>query len=372
MGRSALIVGGSGPTGPHIVDGLLERGYRVSVLHRGTHEMSYCGAVEHIHADPHFERTARAALEGRSFDVAIVTYGRLSVLAAILAGRCSQLIAVGAGAYRGWLELDGRVPLLIKEDGETATVPAQSAQPGAVFASKVRGAELAMFELCDRGAFAATYFCYPLVYGPRSVIPWEWSVVRRVADGRPFIVVADEGLHVRVRMASRNAAHAVLLAVGRADVANGQRYNIGDDQQYSLRDWLRLLIDAAGGGLGIVSLPNRIAKPAWALLPFGGVGTPHLLPDTSKIKLELDYSDVIDTQDALDESVAWYRTNPVTDRTHTDLHDRFDYELEDRLVAGYEAAMAKIAAEFDLRRSETHHHYPHPDSPNRLRDQRGR
>ena len=38
MGSSALVVGGTGPTGPHILDGLLERGFDVTIFHRGTHE----------------------------------------------------------------------------------------------------------------------------------------------------------------------------------------------------------------------------------------------------------------------------------------------------------------------------------------------
>ena len=31
---TALVVGGTGPTGPYIVNGLLKRGYEVTVLHR--------------------------------------------------------------------------------------------------------------------------------------------------------------------------------------------------------------------------------------------------------------------------------------------------------------------------------------------------
>ena len=34
----ALVIGGTGPTGPHLVQGRLDRGYDVSILHRGTHD----------------------------------------------------------------------------------------------------------------------------------------------------------------------------------------------------------------------------------------------------------------------------------------------------------------------------------------------
>ena len=54
----ALVVGGTGPTGPYIVNGLLERGYEVAIFHRGTHEIPEIPPeVEHIHGDPHFLET---------------------------------------------------------------------------------------------------------------------------------------------------------------------------------------------------------------------------------------------------------------------------------------------------------------------------
>ena len=48
----ALVIGGTGPTGPYIVNGLLERGYEVTILHRGTHEVEFSAPVEHLHGDP--------------------------------------------------------------------------------------------------------------------------------------------------------------------------------------------------------------------------------------------------------------------------------------------------------------------------------
>ena len=62
MPRTALVIGGTGPTGPCVIEGLLQRGYRVSILHRGVHEVELPAEVEHIHADPHFTATLTEAL----------------------------------------------------------------------------------------------------------------------------------------------------------------------------------------------------------------------------------------------------------------------------------------------------------------------
>ena len=42
MAPRALVVGGTGPTGPHIVNGLRARGHATAILHRGTHEIDRC------------------------------------------------------------------------------------------------------------------------------------------------------------------------------------------------------------------------------------------------------------------------------------------------------------------------------------------
>ena len=49
----ALVVGGTGPTGPLVVAGLIERGYDVAILHTGKHEVArqysehLCGSKFH-------------------------------------------------------------------------------------------------------------------------------------------------------------------------------------------------------------------------------------------------------------------------------------------------------------------------------------
>ena len=80
----ALVIGGTGPSGPHTVNGLLERGYEVTVLHGGQHEVEFAQPVEHVHTDPHFAETLGPALAGRSFDLVLATYGRMRIIAELV------------------------------------------------------------------------------------------------------------------------------------------------------------------------------------------------------------------------------------------------------------------------------------------------
>ena len=94
----ALVVGGTGPTGPAIVNGLLARGCAVTIFHRGTHETTFQSPVEHIHGDPHFAESIDEALGKRTFDIVIATYGRLRLIASHMAGRCDRFIGIGGVA----------------------------------------------------------------------------------------------------------------------------------------------------------------------------------------------------------------------------------------------------------------------------------
>src|SRR4051812_23035015 len=92
-GATAILVGGTGPTGPHVVRGLLDRGYAVTIVHTGRHERAEIAAeVEHVHVDPFDAAATAAALGGRTADVGVVMYGRLRELAGIVGRRVGKLV----------------------------------------------------------------------------------------------------------------------------------------------------------------------------------------------------------------------------------------------------------------------------------------
>jgi nucleoside-diphosphate-sugar epimerase len=68
-----LVIGGSGPTGPYIVQGLLERGHRVTIFHGGQHKVDLGTDVEHLHGDPHFKDSLEDLIAGRGYDVVVAT-----------------------------------------------------------------------------------------------------------------------------------------------------------------------------------------------------------------------------------------------------------------------------------------------------------
>ncbi len=66
----------------------------------------------------------------------------------------------------------------------------------------------------------------------------------------------------------------------------------------------------------------------------------------------------------------WYLEHPVTDAA-PGFYDRFDYELEDRLVAEWRAVVADLARRLPQQEADVLHAMPHPRKPG-VRDERNR
>ena len=87
----ALVIGGTGPTGPFLINGLIAQDYDVSMMHRGTHDSDEIPlSVPRIIGDPHFRETLTEALSGRTFDLIIATYGRIRYVAEIAGDHCDN------------------------------------------------------------------------------------------------------------------------------------------------------------------------------------------------------------------------------------------------------------------------------------------
>lgn len=337
MTGRALVIGGTGPTGVPIVSGLVDRGFRVTILHRGTHERPETpGVVEHRHHDPYDEVSLAAGLGDDTWDVVIAMYGRLRRVAELTAGRTARFVSVGGvPAYRGWMN-----PWL--HDPAGLPVPSAESAPTVERAEDdEKGYRIARTEeaVFDRHPGAA-HFRYPYVYGPYQLAPREWLVVRRILDGRSRMVVADDGLTLHHHGYTENLARAVLLAVD--DPGPTGVFNAGDEEVLTVRQVIELVAAALGRPLELVSMPFDLAVPARPLLsqPL----PTHRVLDLTRIRTELGYRDVVAARDAVAATARWLAAHPPAPggpEEHV-LSDPFDYGAEDRLVDAWLAARATV------------------------------
>jgi nucleoside-diphosphate-sugar epimerase len=334
-----LVIGGTGPTGPYVVRGLVERGFQTTILHSGRHEPPEIpNEVEHLHTDAFDPEKVREVLEGRSFDVCIATYGRLRRNAEILAGRVGHFISVGGfPVYRGYMNATAfdspGMPVPTREDGIRVSEPAQDEK-----GFRVARTEESVFEAQPE----ATHFRYPWVYGPRQPAPREWSIVRRILDARPHIILADGGLSLSHFGYVENLAHALLLAVDQPEQSKGQTYNCGDQEVLTIRQVVDAVATALDHEWEVISMPWEIATPARPLV--AQPWTTHRMVSLAKIESELGYRDVVAPREGLARTARWLVENRPEPGGVEEmvLEDPFDYAAEDVLIERYRRAIANI------------------------------
>jgi len=356
----ALVIGGTGPTGPFVVEGLVQRGYEPVILHRGTHEVPFVQHFEHIHADPHFGEPVAEALAGRNFDMVIAAYGRLRLLADTLAQTTDRLITIGGTVY-------GKTEWSKPADESAARALTHK------LVQRVQETEDFLRSRHAAGDFNLTHFRYPNLYGPRQLAPREWSIIRRLLDGRREIPVMDGGLTLESRAYVENAAHAVLLAVDDPQASVGAFYNVSDELTPTDAQRTLAIAEVMGLEVRLVNYPREAASPAY----FWGVGrnlehmgqqgpppTHHKLLDISKIKTELGYRDVVPFEEAVRRTVRWYLENPL-DRGGPEeerIGDPFDYDGEDRFRRELDEFLGTVST-LPLEGVVFQHSYEHPKAP---------
>jgi nucleoside-diphosphate-sugar epimerase len=333
--QTALVIGGTGPTGPPIVRGLEARGYEVTLLHSGTHEVPEVAHLRHLHGDVFSEDGLREVLADETFDLTIASYGRLRSIADVFVGRTGRIMSIGgAPVYRGFFdpavhEPPG-LPVPTREDAELAT----EADDGKSY--RIGRTEQLLFAKHP----SATHFRYPYVYGPRQLAPREWCIVRRILDARPFLILPDDGLSIIPFGYTENLAHALLLAVDQPAASMGQIFNCGDDEKLTIRQVVELITDELDHDWELLNLPADMAVPARPLMQ--SYRSTHRYIDTSKLRTVLGYQDVVPAREAVRRAARWLVENPpeLGGYEETALQDPFDYAAEDRLAAWWKDATA--------------------------------
>lgn len=337
----ALVVGGTGPTGPSIVRGLIARGYEVTIYHRGFHELADLPPLHgHQHGDPDDLERLRQDLGATRWDLAIAMYGRLRHVASVMAGRCDRFIGISGMA--GYVPPDQlpfpagrRVPW-------TESHPRHGARSNAnAIGWAVAETERGVLAHHAAGDFSATVFRYANLYGPRVPRQWLWPLVRRVLDGRPHVVLPGDGGTIQPICYAENAAHQVLLAVDRPEAA-GQVFHSVDRQTFALRDIVRLVADELGHEWEAVAIEHPLASA----LATGYAGPDRWL-DTSRLAYVLGYSDAVAPEAGLRATVRWlaeHRAELHEDQLAALVPNPYAYELEDRLIESFLRWQADVAA----------------------------
>src|SRR5262245_1344392 len=324
-----LVIGGTRFIGPRLVHRLVAAGHEVVVFHRGRTTAVLPPGVRTLLGDRH--RMADHAGEFRHFGPDVVVDMILSTEEdahselATFRGVAGRLVAISSGdVYRAYgvfsrLEEGPPEPTPIKEDGPLRHVllPYRAgARPG----DDRYDYEKILVERVVTGdtGLPTTVLRLPMVYGPGDEQHRLAPYLKRMVDGRPAILL-DEGM-ARWRCLRgyvEDVAAAIALAVNHPAAA-GRVYNVAEPTTHTEAEWVARIGGVVGWSGEIVSVPQD-------KLPVPFNTAQDLTVDTTRIRAELGYREVVDEDDALWETVGWERDHlPEL---------RVNYSQEDGLLA---------------------------------------
>jgi nucleoside-diphosphate-sugar epimerase len=324
----AVVTGGTGFLGSHLVRLLQERGLAVRVLLRpGTSDKAVPAGIETRVGDIRDVAALQEAFAGAStvFHLAGLTApygprhrylevnvdGTAAVLDACLTTGVDRLVHVSSMVVLG-IECDRR--------GLTEDAPYATEFVSAYEESKVKAEQLVRARVEATG-LPAVILRPGMGWGPRDRVMFP-ALIRAMEF--PFFFMVGSGRNTLDLSYAGNIAHALWLAATRAE-AVGRIYNVADGYGITCRRYLTAIATAVGLPVprwqlprGLVQFLMRVVlppepEPKDVTRPSHG----HLLrmcalfrdsePDTSRIRKELGYEPPVDFAGGVAETVAWYR-----------------------------------------------------------------
>src|SRR5437773_2184426 len=148
-----------------------------------------------------------------------------------------------------------------------------------------------------------------MVHGERDEQRRFYTLWKRMVDDRPAILMSAKSAAFRAsRTHVDNAAHAVVVAAT-DDRARGRVYNVSEPEALTWTQWARLVAAQLRWNGELVVAPSdqmpmhlRDSRPdTW---------DHHLVAETSRIRHELGYQELVGRDEGLARALAWYAESP--------------------------------------------------------------
>jgi nucleoside-diphosphate-sugar epimerase len=312
-----LIIGGTGFIGPHVVRGLVGAGHRVALFHRGQTAADLSASAIHIRGER--ERLSDFASEFQSFGPQIVldmcAYTEQDARLAVqtFRGLADRLVCLSSmdvyRAYGLFLRLETGTPNRqpFDEDAPLRGVlyPYRSLakEPNDLLYDydKILVEQVVMNEPDLPG----TVLRLPQVYGPNDKQHRLGGYLGRMDNGQDILMDEAKAKWRWTRGFVEDVAFAIVVAVTNKKAA-GRVYNVGERQAQTEKDWLNKIGEAAGWR-GTVKTVRKAALPEHLVEPYDW--RHNLVANTSRIRDELGYAEIVSPEEALWRTVAWERAN---------------------------------------------------------------
>jgi nucleoside-diphosphate-sugar epimerase len=292
----ALVIGGTRNLGPSIVSSLLGRGFEVTAFHRGQTNVPLPPEVQKLYGDRSDESRLLAAIGSRSFDVVVDTtlYTGEDARAAgrIFESRVGQYIMLSTGQV---YLVRRNLPRPFEEaDYAGPTIPAPAGGEELEewrYGMHKRAAEDELTLAHQEGKFSVTVLRLPMVNSERDHFHRIEGYLVRLRDGGPILI--PDGPHLKVRHVYGADVVRAITEITSARLGFGGAYNLSQDEEISIEEFLKMLAASAGTELRIVRIPRSRLESEHltpACSPFSGEWMSALSNRRSKQELGVTYT----------------------------------------------------------------------------------
>ncbi|MEQ9453872.1 MAG: NAD-dependent epimerase/dehydratase family protein [Phycisphaeraceae bacterium] len=195
--------------------------------------------------------------------------------------------------------------LPLREDGDLVYGPTTSSR-WAYGMAKALDEHLVLDAVRRRGLRAVIARLFNTI-GPRQVGHYGMVVPRFVAravGGQPLEVYGD-GTQTRAFCDVRDVTRAMSQLVSKPDT-HGRAYNLGSEQQLTISDLAKRVIERAG------TTSELILKPYDEVYPPGFEETPDRAPSIDRLRAAIGFEPMISLEQTLDELIEIARQDKVT------------------------------------------------------------
>jgi nucleoside-diphosphate-sugar epimerase len=337
-----LVLGGTGFLGPPLVERLIECGHQVTVFHRGAARPETLAGVPQILGDRnHLDRQVDEFERLRPdvvVDVLAFTESQAQGLIDAFRGVAGRLVVLSSGdVYRANDILFRRVegPIELAPIHETSRLRERLFPYRGMPIPQAYGIHWDDYDkiLVERivlgeDSLPGTVLRLPMVYGPGDYQGRKRrfaAYLKRMDDGREAILLDRRTAQWKAPWGyTENIAEAVRLAV-ESDRAARQVYNVCEPGRPDMQSWVRE-VAAAAGWQGRIALVDEPCPPP--NLPRRMNLDQHLDMDSSKIRSDLGYREIVTRQAAIERTVSWDRGHPPEETDPA----QFDYAAEDAIL----------------------------------------
>ncbi|PIG94651.1 NAD-dependent epimerase/dehydratase family protein [Gloeocapsopsis sp. IPPAS B-1203] len=335
-----LIIGGTNFIGPEVVHRLHTMGHEIAVFHRGKTVAELPIGVEEIKSDRTQLPEMKSELQRLSPDVVLDMFAyteqdALTIMKSFK-GIAQRVVAISSmDVYRAYNVLLGKeseiVPVPLTEDSplRQQLYPFKDMPQRALNAPADYDKILVERVVMSDTDLPGTVIRLPMVYGPKDPLHRLFPYLKRMDENRPAILLPENFAQWRGCYGYvENVAHAIALAVTNPQ-ATGRIYHVAD-LQVSEIERLSYFGKAAGWQGEVISVPKRYLPAGWNL-PFNT--KQDWLVDTTRIRQELGYSEVVSQAEALTQTINWERSNPLLEMPQWTGLELLDYVTEDEILS---------------------------------------